>query len=115
MTPHGEIIAAAAAGQRTRGAYGIEHGAAFAGALKEIGLPEGNIPAALLMFNVGVEIGQLLFVLAVTAVLAMLRCLSLPARAPRWGEAIATYAIGSFSAFGSTTRSSKCVSPESAG
>lgn len=79
--------------------FGLLHGAAFAGALQDIGLPEGNIPAALFMFNLGVEVGQLLFVTAVAAVLFALRRLPLPARAPRWGEAIATYAIGSFSAF----------------
>ena len=44
--------------------FGLLHGLGFAGALSEIGLPQGEIPVALLFFNVGVEIGQLLFVLA---------------------------------------------------
>ena len=42
-------------------AFGLLHGLGFAGALSEVGLPEG-VPLALLFFNVGVEIGQLLFI-----------------------------------------------------
>ena len=47
--------------------FGLLHGLGFAGALAEVGLPQIAIPIALLMFNVGVEIGQLLFVVAVLA------------------------------------------------
>lgn len=43
--------------------FGLVHGLGFAGALKEIGLPENHLPLALLTFNVGVEIGQLAVVL----------------------------------------------------
>lgn len=42
--------------------FGLLHGLGFAGALTEIGLPKGDIPAALLAFNLGVEAGQLFFV-----------------------------------------------------
>ncbi len=42
--------------------FGLVHGLGFAGALKEIGLPENYLPAALLTFNLGVEIGQLITV-----------------------------------------------------
>ncbi|KGE02272.1 MULTISPECIES: HupE/UreJ family protein [Rhizobium/Agrobacterium group] len=42
-------------------AFGLLHGFGFAGALKEIGLPQSDVPLALLTFNVGVEVGQLLF------------------------------------------------------
>ncbi len=42
--------------------FGLVHGLGFAGALKEIGLPQSHLPTALLTFNVGVEIGQLLTV-----------------------------------------------------
>jgi hypothetical protein len=42
--------------------FGLLHGCAFAGALAEIGLPAGRIPLALFLFNLGVEIGQLVFV-----------------------------------------------------
>jgi hypothetical protein len=51
--------------------FGLLHGFGFAGALSEIGLPEGQIPVALLFFNLGVEAGQLLFVAAVLAAMAV--------------------------------------------
>lgn len=41
--------------------FGLLHGLGFANALSEVGLPQSAIPVALLFFNVGVEIGQLLF------------------------------------------------------
>ncbi len=78
-------------------AFGLLHGSAFAGALAEIGLPKGNIPAALLLFNIGVEIGQLLFVAVVLAVIWGLRRLKvseLKALKP-----LPTYAIGACAAF----------------
>jgi HupE / UreJ protein len=42
--------------------FGLVHGVGFAGALKELGLPQNYLPTALLTFNVGVEIGQLMTV-----------------------------------------------------
>jgi hypothetical protein len=42
--------------------FGLLHGLGFAGALREVGLPEHAIPLALAFFNIGVEFGQLLFV-----------------------------------------------------
>lgn len=54
-------------------AFGLLHGLGFAGALSEIGLPPPEIPVALLFFNIGVELGQLLFVFAAFLVLALLR------------------------------------------
>jgi hydrogenase/urease accessory protein HupE len=45
--------------------FGLLHGFGFAGALKEIGLPHGDVPLALFTFNLGVEIGQLMFVAAI--------------------------------------------------
>jgi len=53
--------------------FGLLHGFGFAGALNAIGLPEGDVPAALVAFNVGVEAGQLLVIAAVLAVLWALR------------------------------------------
>jgi hypothetical protein len=53
--------------------FGLVHGLGFAGALKEIGLPQNHLPMALLSFNVGVEIGQLAAVLAAWAVSRSLR------------------------------------------
>jgi hydrogenase/urease accessory protein HupE len=49
--------------------FGLLHGFGFAGALKEIGLPESDVPTALLTFNLGVEAGQLLIVAATLALL----------------------------------------------
>lgn len=50
--------------------FGLLHGLGFAGALAEVGLPEGEIPAALAAFNVGVEAGQAVFVVATLGLLA---------------------------------------------
>jgi hypothetical protein len=50
--------------------FGLLHGFGFAGALSEVGLPQVAIPVALLFFNVGVEIGQLLFIAAAVAFMA---------------------------------------------
>lgn len=44
------------------GGFGLLHGMGFAGALAETGLPPGNIPLALLFFNLGIELGQLAFI-----------------------------------------------------
>jgi hydrogenase/urease accessory protein HupE len=56
-------------------AFGLLHGFGFAGALKEIGLPQGDVPLALLTFNVGVEAGQLMFVAAALIGFKVLRVL----------------------------------------
>jgi len=48
--------------------FGLLHGFGFAGALADVGLPENQIPLALLNFNIGVELGQLAFVAVVIAV-----------------------------------------------
>ena len=47
------------------GGFGLLHGMGFAGALAEIGLPQNYIPLALLFFNIGIEIGQIAFLLLV--------------------------------------------------
>jgi len=77
--------------------FGLLHGLGFAGALSEIGLPTNAIPLALFFFNVGVEIGQLLFIAAVLAVMKALD--SLPLRRGEWRWQIPVYAIGSVAAF----------------
>ncbi len=73
-------------------AFGLVHGLAFAGALTEAGLPSHAIPLALLSFNLGVEIGQLAFVVSVLALIGVLRALRV--RWPRWSGDVAAYAIG---------------------
>jgi hydrogenase/urease accessory protein HupE len=77
--------------------FGLLHGFAFAGSLADIGLPAHNIPAALLMFNCGVEIGQLLFVGAVLVLLAVLR--RLPLRAHHYGRWVVAYGIGALASY----------------
>jgi hydrogenase/urease accessory protein HupE len=52
--------------------FGLLHGFGFAGALQEIGLPQKDVPLALLFFNVGVEAGQLMFVAAVVGVFSVM-------------------------------------------
>lgn len=78
--------------------FGLLHGFGFAGALAEIGLPEQSIPLALLFFNVGVELGQLLFVVAVVGAGWVLRKLAAQ-KTLQGGEIAASYLIGSLSAF----------------
>lgn len=63
-------------------AFGLLHGFGFASALKKLGLPQGDIPLALFCFNLGVEIGQLMFVALILAAAALLRkFLEVPRRA----------------------------------
>jgi hydrogenase/urease accessory protein HupE len=78
-------------------AFGLLHGFGFAGALSEIGLPEGRIPLALLCFNVGVELGQLFFIAGMLSLIAVMR--RLPFRFPAWSELVLPYAIGTLSMF----------------
>ncbi len=77
--------------------FGLLHGFGFAGALSEIGLPQGDVPLALLFFNVGVEVGQLLFIAAVLALIAPMRRVRIPL--PRWVELMPPYAIGTVAMF----------------
>lgn len=78
-------------------AFGLLHGFGFAGALTEIGLPQGHIPLALLFFNLGVEVGQLLFIGGVLCLLSVVRRMRLAT--PRWVEPAVPYAIGSVAMF----------------
>ena len=55
------------------GGFGLLHGMGFAGALVEVGLPQSELPLALLFFNIGIEVGQLAFIFAVLAVWMLLR------------------------------------------
>lgn len=77
--------------------FGLLHGFGFAGALTEIGLPEGHIPLALLFFNVGVELGQMLFIVAMLAAIALLRRvrIALPPRT----TLVPPYAVGTVAMF----------------
>jgi len=80
--------------------FGLVHGLGFAGALRDIGLPEAHLPLALLSFNIGVELGQLLTVLAAWVLLRVLR------KAPHLEQArtVTLYAIGGLAAYWSWLR-----------
>jgi len=78
-------------------AFGLLHGFGFASGLTAMGLPRAEIPLALLLFNVGVEIGQLAFVLLVLALMRSTRVLEIVW--PRWVEASPGYVVGSLGAF----------------
>jgi hydrogenase/urease accessory protein HupE len=77
--------------------FGLLHGFGFAGALSEVGLPEQAIPIALLFFNVGVEGGQLLFVVAVLGLGWLIRRAAIDL--PEWAPLTTAYVIGSVSAY----------------
>lgn len=77
--------------------FGLLHGFGFAGALREIGLPESDLPVALLMFNLGVEAGQMVIIAATVAVLATLARFA--QRAHRPAVLASTYLIGAIASF----------------
>jgi hydrogenase/urease accessory protein HupE len=77
--------------------FGLLHGLGFAGALAEIGLPQNAVPMALLCFNIGVELGQLLFVAVMLALAWSARTML-----ARWQTTLRwapPYAIGAIACF----------------
>ncbi|MDQ8207420.1 HupE/UreJ family protein [Coraliomargarita sp. SDUM461003] len=73
--------------------FGLVHGLGFAGALREIGLPNESIPQVLLFFNIGVELGQFAFVLVCWAIIFVIQRLGI-----NWSKAwyrIPPYVLGS--------------------
>lgn len=79
-------------------AFGLLHGLGFASALAEIGLPQDNIPLALLFFNVGVEIGQLTFVAALLVLARFVQRLGMPEQL-RQAAIVNCYAIGGLASY----------------
>jgi hydrogenase/urease accessory protein HupE len=77
--------------------FGLLHGFGFAGALSDVGLPSNDIPLALLLFNVGVEAGQLCFVAFVLAGAFVAR--RIPTALPAWLRPAPVYAIGAIASF----------------
>jgi len=77
--------------------FGLLHGFGFAGALTEIGLPAQAVPLALLFFNVGVEVGQLLFVAACLVLAAV--AVRTAIRTPAWAWRVPAYGIGSLATY----------------
>jgi hydrogenase/urease accessory protein HupE len=78
-------------------AFGLLHGFGFASGLTAMGLPQAEIPLALLLFNVGVEIGQIFFVVLIVLLERAFRTLEI--RWPRLVQALPGYAVGSLGAY----------------
>ncbi|GAB3112209.1 HupE/UreJ family protein [Aestuariicella hydrocarbonica] len=78
-------------------AFGLLHGLGFAAALGEIGLPQNAILTALVVFNLGVEVGQLAFVAAVLVVWQVIQ--RLPVSIPVWAHRLPAYVVGSMASF----------------
>jgi len=77
--------------------FGLLHGFGFASGLSTVGMPRTEIPLALLMFNVGVELGQIAFVVLMLLIYRSLKVLAF--RWPRWAEYVPGYTIGSLGAY----------------
>ena len=77
--------------------FGLFHGLGFASALASFGLPHNEVALALLMFNVGVETGQILFVIAVLSLLALVTRFNFAPSKSSWR--LLPYGIGSIAAF----------------
>ena len=82
--------------------FGLLHGFGFAGALSEVGLPGEAIPAALLFFNLDVELGQLLFVVALILLAKALEAAASPSLRPL--RIASGYVIGSLAGFWTVER-----------
>jgi len=78
-------------------AFGLLHGFGFASGLATTGMPKAELPWALLWFNAGVELGQLVFVLLALALVWAFRILEV--RWPRWALAMPGYTVGSLGAY----------------
>ncbi len=83
-------------------AFGLLHGFGFASALTGAGLPRGDLPLALVSFNVGVELGQLGFIGLILALEHSFRTLEV--RWPRWAQVLPGYTVGSLGAFWTVQR-----------
>jgi hydrogenase/urease accessory protein HupE len=79
--------------------FGLLHGLGFAGALAEVGLPANAIPLALLFFNIGVEIGQLLFIAGVLALSALVRRLTAGRFHTATAAIVPAYGIGGIASY----------------
>jgi hydrogenase/urease accessory protein HupE len=79
--------------------FGLLHGFGFASALIDIGLPRGDVPLALLSFNVGVEAGQLAFIAAVLGVIGSAKQFRIPEIVERRLRTVTAYGVGTVAAF----------------
>jgi hypothetical protein len=81
--------------------FGLLHGFGFAGALADFGLPQGDIPLALFSFNVGVELGQLMFIAVLLLAAKLVQGMF---SLPKHSVAASAYAIGIVAAFWTVER-----------
>ena len=79
--------------------FGLLHGLGFASALIDIGLPQTDIPLALLFFNIGVEVGQLAFIAGVLGSIIVAKRLPVAAAAGYRLRAATSYLVGTVAAF----------------
>lgn len=83
--------------------FGLVHGLGFAAVLSEIGLPQTELVTGLLFFNVGVEIGQVIFVVAVAALIFVLKRATVRWSSERLLEQrlqwVMSYTVGCIAAF----------------
>jgi len=77
--------------------FGALHGFGFAGALSEIGFPQKDVPLALFTFNIGVELGQLLFIVVVVLLWKVVQKIRLPL--PQWSWKVVPYGMGIVATF----------------
>jgi hydrogenase/urease accessory protein HupE len=84
-------------------AFGLLHGFGFASGLSTVGLAASELPLALLAFNVGVEVGQLAFILALLLFAQAARVLQI--EWPRLLRPLPAYVIGTLGAYWTLERS----------
>ena len=77
--------------------FGLIHGLGFAGALKEVGLPPTEIPITLFSFNLGIEFGQILFVLIIMGLWALL--IKSKRELPSWLCKVSIHSMGALAGF----------------
>jgi hypothetical protein len=77
--------------------FGLLHGLGFASALSDVGLPQHNIPMALFLFNVGVELGQLSFVMLMLLMIAVIKRTRF--QFPKWTYRAPAYTIGALAMY----------------
>ncbi|WP_316364714.1 HupE/UreJ family protein [Candidatus Thiodiazotropha sp. CDECU1] len=89
--------------------FGLVHGLGFAGALREVGLPEHELPLSLLTFNLGVEFGQLGVILGLYLITSLIKRLYESGKLLRPVTLASAYVIGILGAYWSISRSAELI------
>jgi hydrogenase/urease accessory protein HupE len=90
--------------------FGLVHGLGFAGALREVGLPEHELPLSLIAFNLGVEFGQLGVILGLYIIYLLIKQLQGNNQLMRPATFVSAYVIGSSGAYWTLSRSAQLIS-----